>query len=288
MEKTVVSDVKKLLKTENVSIVERLMGGMSNYTYVVKANDKLYTYRIPGEYSEFFVDRYDEKANIALVEKLKISNRTLYLNVHDGCKLAEYVEGKPLSTLSEYPYQKVVEKLKILHNSGLSAASDYLPFARLKNYELLIKDLGYIHSFRYLKLRAQFNHYQKYLESQPKVFTHGDSQPSNFVFDGENLYIVDFEFCANNDLIYDIASFANLRYEEGRALLDAYFTNPSQEQIKLFNLWRCFQCFQWFNVAMFKEMKGLSKTLHIDFEKVADHYLDLAEGLINLILKDDL
>ena len=36
------------------------MGGMSNYTYVVSANHKKYTYRIPGEYGEVFVNRHQE------------------------------------------------------------------------------------------------------------------------------------------------------------------------------------------------------------------------------------
>lgn len=283
MENTVTSQVQKLLKTENVTIIERLLGGMSNYTYVVKADDKKYTYRIPGEYAEYFVDRHQEKENIRKVEQLHITNHTLHLNVKDGCKLAEYIEGQPLSTLSDYPYEKVAEVLKIIHLSQLKANNDYQPFHRLKNYELYIKEMGYIHSFRYLKLRADFNSYQKYLESRPKTFTHGDSQPSNFVFDGNKLWVVDFEFCANNDPIYDIACFANIKYEEGFKLLQVYFGKPTPEQVKTFQLWRCFQCFQWFNVAMFKELKGMSKTLKIDFAKVADHYLDLAEELLGMV-----
>jgi thiamine kinase-like enzyme len=283
MEKTILDDVKRILKTENVSIIERLMGGMSNYTYVVNAAGKKFTYRLPGEYADFFVDRVQEKENIRMIETLGITNRTLYLNIKDGCKLAEYVEGKPLSTLTDYPYEKVAEILKKIHNSNLKAASDYEPFHRLKNYELIVKELGFIHPFRYLKLRASFNHHQKFLENQHKVFTHGDSQPSNFVYDGERLLVVDFEFSGNNDPIYDIACFANIRYEEGFKLLNVYYDEPSKEEILRFNLWRCFQCFQWFNVAMFKEMKGMSKSLKINFGKVAEQYLDLAEMLLNKV-----
>lgn len=86
MEKTIIDDVQKILNTANVEVVERLMGGMSNYTYVVKVDDLLYTYRIPGDYSEYFVDRRIEKANIKLVESLNITNKTIYLNVDDGKK----------------------------------------------------------------------------------------------------------------------------------------------------------------------------------------------------------
>ena len=34
---------------------------------------------------------------------------------------------------------------------------------------------------------------------------------------------------------------------------------------------------------MFKELKGLSKTLRIDFLKVADKYLELAEELLEKV-----
>lgn len=283
MEKQVIADVQRIMKTENVHVLERLMGGMSNYTYVVSVNSKKYTYRIPGEYGEVFVDRHQELENIRKAESLGITNRTVYFNLKEGTKLAEYVEGKPLSTIQDYPYPQVAELLRKIHNSGLEAASDYQPFQRLKSYELLLKELGFVHSFRYLKTRANFNQYQEYLESQKKVFTHGDSQPSNFIYDGERLFVVDFEFTGNNDPIYDIACFANIRYEEGFKLLQVYYGNPNDDEIRRFNLWRCFQCLQWYNVAMFKEQKGLSRTLHIDFMKVAEHYLELAEWLLEKV-----
>ena len=48
MEKVVVNDLIRIMKTENVKVIERLMGGMSNYTYAVSVNGRS-TYRIPGE-----------------------------------------------------------------------------------------------------------------------------------------------------------------------------------------------------------------------------------------------
>ena len=37
---------------KNIKIVSRLMGGMSNYTYIIQANDDKYTFRIPGKNAE--------------------------------------------------------------------------------------------------------------------------------------------------------------------------------------------------------------------------------------------
>jgi len=277
VENIIAENVKKILNTQAVCVKTRLLGGMSNYTYVVAAAGALYTFRLPGEYAEYFVDRNLEKANIALMEQLGITNKTVYLNVNDGKKLAHYVEGHPLSTFqsADYPYHLVAEILKVIHNSELRSKEDYLPFTRLSRYEGYIKDLGYVHPDAYLTLRQRLFAYRPYLESQPKTLTHGDSQPSNFVYNNEQLVVVDFEFCGNNDPLYDIACFANKEYQEGLNLLYAYFEKPTIDEQKRFHLWRAFQCMQWYNVAVFKDLKGMSKTLKIDFNRVAAHYLDL-------------
>lgn len=285
MEEIIIKDVKNILNAKEVKVVKRLLGGMSNYTYVIEADEILYTFRIPGEYSEHFVDRVNEKENIKIIETLNITNETIYLNTIDGKKIATYIEGSPLSTIDEamYPYDKVAEVLKVIHKSNLKAVNDYEPFKRLDYYEKIVKDLKFVHGEEYLKQKELFFEFKEYLENTPKVITHGDSQPSNFVITEEGIMVVDFEFCANNDPIYDIACFANKRYEEGLKLLEVYYGNPSADEIKRFHLWRAFQCFQWYNVAMYKELVGMSKTLLIDFKRVADHYLELIIFLLKKV-----
>jgi thiamine kinase-like enzyme len=275
--KEIADKAREILGAREAEVEFRLMGGMSNYTYVVRADGERYTFRLPGEYSEYFVDRELEKANLALMEKLGITNETVYLDVESGIKIARYIEGEPLSTFdsSRYPYEEVARILKIIHSSDLRSPADYEPFARLERYERYIKDLGFVHPARYNELRAELFAYRPYLETQKKTLTHGDSQPSNFVRAGDGLIVVDFEFCGNNDPLYDVACFANKVYEEGLNLLRAYFPDPSADEKKRFHLWRAFQCAQWYNVAVFKELKGMSATLKIDFARVAENYLRL-------------
>ena len=243
-------DVKKRLERifpgQNIEVDHRLLGGMSNYTYVVRIEDVLYTYRIPGDYSEKFVDRSIEKANLKLMSKLNISNETIYFDLVTGEKIAKYVEGQPVSQLKDYPYQMISDLLKKIHQSGLKAENDYDPFGRLMEYENHVIELGFTHSKEYIDIKQKFFTYKEYLLSQEKVLCHGDSQPSNFIYDGTNIYAVDFEFTGNHDVCYDIACFANIRLEEGLKLLDIYFEGANKDQLKRFYLWRTFQCFQWF------------------------------------------
>ena len=80
------------ISPKEIEVVERLMGGMSNYTYVIQIKDKKYTFRIPGKNAERFVDRETEQDNINLVNQLNLNNQTLFLDVESGYKIAEYIE----------------------------------------------------------------------------------------------------------------------------------------------------------------------------------------------------
>lgn len=281
-EKIITEVMKDEMNVKEVKVVSRLMGGMSNYTYVVQGDEKLYTFRIPGEFSEFFVDRNLEKENIILFEKLALTNKTLYLNTETGIKIANYIDGIPLSQVEDYPYGKIVSKLKTIHQSNLKAVNNYDPFDRLNNYEKYLTDVNYIHPEKYHQLKEEFLKYKEYLESQEKVLCHGDSQPSNFVLTDDDCLVVDFEFAGNIDLIYDIACFGNMDFNSAKVLLEHYYQNElDTDKVKRLYLWRTFQCLQWFNVAVFKELHGLSEKLHIDFMKVAENYLKKASALLN-------
>jgi hypothetical protein len=71
--------------------------------------------------------------------------------------------------------------------------------------------------------------------------------------------------------------------------LDVYFDGISFEEMKemkkRFYLWRAFQCFQWFNVAMFKDLVGMSETLKLDFKMIALSYLKQIEENLNKVKK---
>ena len=51
----IIEAAKNYLK--NPKIEHRLLGGMSNYTYVVSDDDKKYTVRVLGENADLFVRR---------------------------------------------------------------------------------------------------------------------------------------------------------------------------------------------------------------------------------------
>ena len=144
MESIIKSVTAKALGVDesNVIIDHRLMGGMSNFTYVVEVEGAKYTFRIPGKNAEVFVDRQEEKENIAIIDALGINNETIYVDVEKGYKIAKFVEGTPLSEAEDtQPYlDEVAVVLHKLHDSGLKAVNDYRPYDRLDAYEKLVSE----------------------------------------------------------------------------------------------------------------------------------------------------
>lgn len=270
-----------------VKILHRLMGGMSNYTYVIEVKSKKYTFRVPGKNAEKFVDRVVEKHNIELINDLHLNNKTVYLDVVNGYKIAEYIEGQPLSELNPLEYlQDASIVLHMVHDSGLRSNHDYDPLHRLQMYEENTYEYDHVHSDRYYNLKDRFLALKdKYMTTDSLTLCHGDSQVSNFVITPDNeMKLMDWEFTGNNDPFYDIACFGNNDFDHALALLPVYLgREASKEEYNKLYFYRTFQCLQWHNVALYKEFIGLSIELGVDFMFVANLYLDKAERFLNSI-----
>jgi thiamine kinase-like enzyme len=281
-------EIKKLIQSQaakafcveenDITIVERLLGGMSHLTYHIKVKNEDYTYRIIGKDGNLFVDRKIEEKNLKIIEPLNINNQTVYFDVESGEKAAKFVFGTVLTQLKHQPFLPLVaETLKKLHHSNIKPASDYGLIERLNLYESYTN----IRSDKYLMLKdAWITRYNDLHQAKPKVFCHNDAQRSNMVISNEKLYLLDWEYAGLNEFYYDIASFGNVAFEDALELLDIYLgRKANKEEADSVRFYRMFQALQWHQVATRKHMIGLSEVLHFDFEVLAKKYLNLAEHL---------
>ncbi len=263
-----------------------LSGGMNNVNYLIKSHDVKYIVYLPTPKCNEIVNRKDEHFNLKEVNKLGISNTNIYHDEVSGIKINTYLEGKAVNEIKDIPYNDIASVMKKLHNSNVKLAASYNPFSRLIGYENSVKELKITIDERYYKIREKLFEKKDYLESQKLVPCHNDPQPSNFIYDGKNTYLIDFEFAAYNDYVYDLACFANVRLEEGLKLLEVYDGN--KDNLERFYLWRIYQCLQWYNVALIKQYSGLSDYMHFDFNVVAKNYLELSLKLYKDYYKKEL
>ncbi|MDD3382885.1 MAG: RdgB/HAM1 family non-canonical purine NTP pyrophosphatase [Bacilli bacterium] len=281
-------NIKKIFKTSKIKVIKRLIGGLSNYNYLVDINNELYVYRIPGSFGDFFVNRKIEIDNLTILSKLKFCFLPEYFNINNGHKISRYIDGFDLDVLEEKDYEECATILRKLHSYEDTFSNNYEPFKRLEKFEKNLKDLNFQIDPMYYSIKKFLFKYKLYLESQKLRMSHGDSQVRNFI-KGDKIYLMDYEFTGNNDPVYDIACYANRNLDEGYKLLQIYYKKDiDNDKILRFYLWRLFQNLQWYNVAVFKELKGLSKELKIDFMTVSKNYLKKAEIIIAKIKEKNL
>ncbi|MDI6452349.1 choline/ethanolamine kinase family protein [Peloplasma aerotolerans] len=270
------------VKKEDVNVINRLMGGMSHLTYHIRIRDIDYTYRIIGKDGNLFVDREVEYQNLKIIESLELNNETVYFDIETGEKAAKYVEGTVLSTVDFHPYlEEVAKTLKKLHHSDVSPASDYGLIQRLELYESYTN----MRTPLYQELKEKWiSLYQEKHQNQQKVFCHNDAQRSNIVVGNDRIYLLDWEYAGLNEFYYDIASFGNVKFEDALVLLDVYLNREATlDEKNSVRFYRMFQALQWHQVALRKEMIGLSEVLQFDFKVLALKYLNLANTLYQQI-----
>ena len=273
-------EIKTLLEEvlgKGASIDSQLLGGMMNISYVVKdAKGKKYVLYIPTEQANEMVNRELEKENQRIVHALGITSKNFYFDTKTGIKINEYIEGQSIDKETDFDITKIAKMLKKLHQSVMLAREDYNPFDRFVNiYER--EALTFLDGVDplYNQLRSFLFSNQYYLESQPKVLCHNDAQRSNIIKTPDDKYfIIDFEFMANNDPIYDIAAFGNGVVAEGRKLLEEYYDGkPNEDKIKRYYLWRIYISLQWYVVAIVKHFRGEGEKHNFNFLDVANHFL---------------
>ena len=275
--------LKKILTEvlgEGYVLESRIYGGMMNISYIVRAkNDKKYVVYLPNGKANKLVDRVLEEENSRILSDLGLTSKFIYFDTVRGIKIKEYIEGTSLDKLppEEIDYQKAADLLHLIHDSKKLAKEDYHPFDRLAIYEN--KAIGFRkESNDYRILKDFFSNHTNLLASREKVFSHNDYQKSNIIKGSDGKYsVIDFEFAANNDPIYDIAAFANGTIKDGEELLKCYYNNPTKEQFKIFYLWRIFISLQWHNVAIAKHYQKEGKETSFNFLVVAKFFLDLAK-----------
>ena len=254
-----------------LKIVKKFSGGMSNQTFLVTYEKNFFTFRVPYESGKPFTNFIDEQNVLEQITPLNINSKVLYFNVDNGVKLSEYVDGCMLE--EPINYQLVSDSLKKLHQSNLTFNS-YNHLQRLDNYEQLVTniDQDYIEiKNNWLQL---FNNFLINFVNYP---THGDSQISNWLVTNQQLYLLDWEFSAQNDFIYDICCFGNNDFDQALKLLAVYIDNPTKEHyIRLYG-WKVYQSLQWYLVASYKANIKDYQRSGLDFNSIKNNYLDKAK-----------
>lgn len=251
-----ISSLKKMSFFAGVKqITLSYLGGITNHG--LKDDERNVFIRIPGENSDFLIDRDAELDTLR-----KLASNGLYPSINEaysegelkGCKIEPFIEGETLQFDTFHLHQQhVLPSLKQLHDSGIQFANEFNIFARLNlMYEtLLFNNIstvpyfidGHLSSMPIEKIKQYIDALQ---EKKSNLFPyeielspcHNDITPTNFIklkypVHGRAYQMIDWEYAGMNDKMYDVAMLSvmlGLTPEQQIPFILNYFDSTNTEQ----------------------------------------------------------
>ena len=220
-------------RDSNYIKIERL-GGMTNHSYKVTLPSlEELVVRIPGEGTEEFINRSDERKSTELACRLKIDSELLYFG-NDGTKIMKFIhDPQPMNEEVMRRNENLLQAADIfyrLHHCGENTGVRFEVFEMADLYEKIIQDSGIANYNDYetvkntvMAIKSEVDNGKEKL----RVPCHNDSLIGNWVIDGNGkLFLIDWEYSGMNEPMWDLSCLsieAAYTAENDKELLDAYY-----------------------------------------------------------------
>ena len=216
--------------------VTPLDGGLSNRSYVVGAAGVQFVIRIAGANGPLLgVDRVREKQVIDIVEGAGITPHVAVFVLPHGHSATRFVAEAHALSIEEFTSPAMVPrlaaKLRDVHDLG-RVDGIFDPYADIERWMTLLTSKGTRLPSR-LKPLLELVIASKAIRPRPSehdmVLCHNDPYHLNFLDNG-SLWLIDWEYAAMNDPMYDLAGIGYTLDDEGcDLLLKAYFGSATTE-----------------------------------------------------------
>jgi thiamine kinase-like enzyme len=208
-----------------------LSGGLTNTNHLVAVDGERYVVRIPGRSTDLLaVDRENERHNAAAAATTGVAPAIVEVLEDLDVMVIEYVDGTTMSSASlRTPdmARRVAASLRRLH-AGPSFLKDFDMF-RLTEFYLGVceeRNVRIPDGFRDHLDEVRAIEQALGARPLPSVPCHNDLLAENYIDDGAQLWIVDFEYSGNNDPMFELGDTAQESAFDAdlRAILcEAYF-----------------------------------------------------------------
>jgi len=207
-----------------------LTGGLSaSSVFKIVVNDQPYILKIDG--SPVVVDGQ----NISCMEvaaQAGIAPPVYYLNRAAGVTITGFIKNMPLQAVYKSPevlLPEIGKTIRRIHGLPVLPTGNSL----VDTVDGLIAQFKHLGMLTGAAFDKCFDYYDEIRKSYPwndanKVFSHNDLNPNNMVFDGEKIWIIDWDAAFTNDCYVDLAITANFYVandEHENIFLESYFGN---------------------------------------------------------------
>ena len=246
--------------------IECLKAGMTNRSFLFRIKGKAYICRIPGEGTEKLIDRRAEGESYRAIAPLGLAEELIYFNPENGYKISVYYEdARSADPESEADLRACMEVLKKLHRAPCRVSQRFDLGERIAFYESLCLEKGEIPFLDYAEVREKMNRLLSWIHGlqRPETLSHIDPVYANFLFTGEGIRLIDWEYAGMADPLIDFAMatiYAEKDFAYAKRLLDYYGDTdvPRERAEQLVIAYMALGGFLWALWAVYKEALGVS------------------------------
>lgn len=230
------------VEPEDITGITVLKKGMTNRSFLFHCRQKKYIMRIPGEGTDFLINRVQEAEVYHAIAGKGFCDDLIYINPDNGYKITEYIDGTHVCDPDNVEeLRKCMEVLRSFHERKLTVDHSFDVFAQIDFYEKLWN--GNPSCFRdYEKVKKNILSLRDYIEkhAEPFCLTHVDANPDNFLIStdengNEKIQLIDWEYAGMQDPHIDLAMFCIYTgYDRKKVdrLIDIYFEGCCSAQIR--------------------------------------------------------
>jgi thiamine kinase-like enzyme len=195
---------------KNVSF-HALSGGLTNTNFKVEVNGVSYFVRVPGGSTELLaIDRNNEYHNTKAASEAGVAPQVLYHLPEYNVMVIEFLKGKTMSkdSLNEKGMPtRMAQAIKKL-NQGPRFFSDFNMFRLTEYYLNLCKERSIRIPDGYLERMPAVNQIEMAMNtnSLPTVPCNNDLLAENYIDDGKQLWLIDYEYSGNNDPTFELGN----------------------------------------------------------------------------------
>lgn len=236
--------------------------GLTNENWIFTLDNETYIFRYPT----ILVNNYvQEQKVIELLKNEELDVETIYFDPNTGIKITKYIDN--LEEFSECTLPNKIEQtallMKQLHDLQIQTHYHFHPIDKLEFYKSKVKHCPYTFEVNALLVKI------KELDSN-SILCHNDWVSGNILF-GEKNYLIDYEYAADNDPLFDVMSFITENNiddpKQRNTFYQTYFGKlPTADMMNKLHLWEQFHNCLWCYWA-----------LMMYEEKREDIYLEISE-----------
>ena len=219
--------------------IQPLSGGLTNTNYKIIVDGISFFVRVPGESTELLaVDRQNEYFNSKAAAQSGIGPKVIHHIPEYNVMVLEFLEGKTMSkeslNMTGMP-TRIARSIKVLH-SGPRFLTDFNMFRLTEYYLDICKKYDIPLPPGYRDKLPEVARIEKALGIHPvkTVPCNNDLLAENYIDDGDQLRIIDYEYSGNNDPCFELGNTCQeLEYHEDQIqeLCRTYFGEITKARI---------------------------------------------------------